>query len=360
MIASRTFRKIAAPCLVILSTGVLAVGCKKAVDQAPPPPVPVKVQGVPVAELETPQFLRITGSLRGLQQTDLAANVAGRVIKTEVERGAEVKKGALLAQVDTRAAALALAEAKVAVETSKTQREINDADCKRYETLKARGAVTDMEYDQVTAKCKTAPLNEEAAQARQNIAAKNVGDGSIRAPFDGIVSERFVDVGDYVQPASPVVSLATSKTLRLSFSVPEANWTAVKKDADVTFKVAAYGDEIFHGKVTYVPGAVRENTRDIVVEALVDNTDGKLLPGMFADVALAIGSKKLAAVPKSAVFEQNGKVNVFVIADGHLVQRVLQPQDEFGGNIPVVNGVTPGEQVVATYSSSLSNGQPVN
>ncbi|HSC86850.1 MAG TPA: efflux RND transporter periplasmic adaptor subunit [Polyangiaceae bacterium] len=360
MTAQRLLRSFLFTSLVALSGSALLAGCKKADDATPPPPTATKVDSSQVTELEAPQYLRVTGSLRGLQQTDLAANVAGRVTETKVERGDDVKKGQLLARVDTRAAALALAEAKVAVETSKTQREINETECKRYETLHQKGAITELEYDQVTAKCKTAPLNEEAAKARQSIAAKNVGDGNIAALFDGVVIERFVDVGDYVQSSSRVVSLAQIDTLRLEFSVPEANWTDVKKDADVSFRVAAYGDQIFHGKVRFVPGAVRETTRDLMVEALVENPGRKLLPGMFAEIELAIGSRKLPAVPKTAVFEQNGKLNVFVIAEGHLVQRVLQPQRDFQGFVPVVTGVVAGEKVVTTYSNALSNGQLVN
>jgi membrane fusion protein, multidrug efflux system len=83
--------------------------------------------------------------------------------------------------------------------------------------------MSDLEYDQATAKCKTAPLSLEAAKARQSMAAKNVGDGTIRAPFAGIISERFVDVGEYVQPSSKVVSISQVAELRLEFTVPEAD-----------------------------------------------------------------------------------------------------------------------------------------
>src|SRR5690606_38081991 len=193
---------------------------------------------------------------------------------------------------------------------------------------KAKGAVTDLEYDQVTAKCKTAPLDLAAAQARQTLAAKNVGDGVIRSPFAGVVTERYVEVGEYVQASSRVVSLAQVDDLRLEFSLPEANFTHVKVDADVKFRVVAYGDTVFHGKVTHISGAVRD-TRDVLVEAAVANPDRKLLPGMFADVELVVGQRTLPSVPKAAVFHMNGKSNVLVLKDGRLEQRVLQvAQDE--------------------------------
>jgi len=347
------------PCLVLF--GVLAVaGCKKAPPPAPKPAAPpVHVDALTVVAVDAPETLRLTGSLRGARETELAANVSGRILETFIERGASIQKGALLARVDVSAAALALAEAKLQVATSKTQEAINQADCARYEQLKARGAATELEYDQVTAKCKTAPLSVETAKARQSIAAKNVGDGAIRAPFSGVIAERYVEVGEYVQSSSKVVSIAQIDELRLEFSVPEANWPSVKTGADVAFRVTAYGDTLFHGKVAHIAGAVRE-TRDVLVEATVPNADRKLLPGMFASVDLNIGKRPLPALPKSAVFAQNGKQNAFVIKDGLLEQRTLQVSDEFEGQIPVLNGVAVGEKVVREYKPELNNGQSVN
>jgi membrane fusion protein (multidrug efflux system) len=337
----------------------LLTGCKRAGATAPEPvkEAPVAVATEAVTPVDTPRTLRLTGTLRGARETDLAANVAGRVLSIGVERGQTIAKNALIAQVDVRSAALALREAKVAVQNSKLQETINQADCARYEQLKAGGAVTDLEYDQVTAKCKTAPLNLEAAEARQSIAAKNVGDGAIRAPFAGVVTERFVEVGEYVQASSRVVSVAEVDELKLEFSLPEQNFPNVKVGAEVSFRVAAYASERFPAKVARVSGAVRE-TRDVLVEALVKNPERKLLPGMFSEVELAIGHEPLPSVPKSAVFEANGKQNVLVLKDGLLEQRVLQPAPAVGERLPVRRGVELGEKVVKTYAPGLRNGQP--
>lgn len=350
--------RVIVSCLLLVTSGVTSACQRPAAAVEEKREDPVQVEVTEVTEIDAPQTLRLTGTLRGAKQTELAANVAGRVQKTLVERGTEVKKGALLASVDVSAAALALAEARVQVESFKTRQEISQADCDRYEVLKAKGAVTDLEYDQVTAKCKTAPLDLEAARARQTLAAKNVGDGMIRAPFDGVVTERYVEVGEYVQPSSRVVSLAQVEELRLEFSLPEANFTDVKMGAEVAFRVVAYKDEVFHGKVVHISGAIRD-TRDVLVEAAVENPEHRLLPGMFADVELDIGTSKLPSVPESAVFEDNGKQNVFVVKDGRLEQRVLQTGPQVQGRVAVLRGVAQGERVVTAPSPNLHNGQAV-
>lgn len=359
--SSRSLAPFALGALLLVAAAPVVSGCKKA-NATPPttkqeePPVEVKTELV--TPLDTPRTLRLTGTLRGKKETDLAANVAGRVLAIGLERGQTIEKGALVAQVDVRAAALALAEARVAVENSKTQEAINQADCARYEQLKAGGAVTALEYDQVTAKCKTAPLNREAAEARQSIAAKNVGDGVIRSPFAGVVTERYVEVGEYVQASSRVVSIAQVDELKLEFSLPEQNFPDVKLGAGVGFRVGAYRGELFGGKVEHISGAVRE-TRDVLVEARVANPDKKLLPGMFADIELTIGSEPLPSVPKAAVFEANGKLNVLVVVDGLLEQRVVQAAPEIAGRVPVRRGVALGERVVGSYGAGLKNGQRV-
>ena len=345
----------------LLSSLVSAAGCKNtkgevATDASAPP---VHVESGPVTEIEAPMSLRLTGSLRGMREASLAANAVGRVIKTMAERGDEVKEGQILAQLDTSAAALSLAEARVQVDTSRTQDEINQTECQRYEQLKAKNAISPAEYDQATAKCKTAPLGLKAAEARQNIASKNVGDGTIRAPFSGVVSERFVEVGEYVQASSKVVAIAQNAELRLEFTVPEANIGNVKTGEDTAFMVAAFPDKTFHGKVRFISGAVRSTTRDLVVESLVDNSEKLLRPGMFADVLLGTGTRKLPSVPASAVFERLDKKRVFVVSNGRLEERILQVGPTVGDRIAVESGVATGDAVVTANVSKLQNGARV-
>ncbi|HEY6078490.1 MAG TPA: efflux RND transporter periplasmic adaptor subunit [Polyangiaceae bacterium] len=336
----------------------LSAGCKSASATAPEliKQVPVEVATEAASPVDTPRTLRLTGTLRGARETDLAANVAGRVLSIGFQRGQPIAKNAVIAQIDVRSAALALAEARVAVQNSKLQGTINDSECARYEQLRASGVVAELEFDKINAKCKANPLNIQAAEARQSIAAKNVGDGVIRAPFSGVVTERFVEVGEYVQASSRVISIAEVEDLKLELSLPEQNFPDVKQGAEVSFRVGAYTGQLFAGKVQHISGAVRES-RDVLVEALVQNPDKKLLPGMFADVELAIGQEALPSVPKSATFAANGKTNVFVLKDGRLEQRVLQPAPAVGDRIPVRRGVELGEQVVTAYAPELKNGQ---
>lgn len=340
----------------------LASACQKRSVDAPDasaekPPVEVKTE--PVTALEVPRTLRLTGTLRGDRETDLAANASGRVLSTSVERGQQIKPGQVLAKLDTRAAALSVAEARAQVESSRTQEEQARTECERYEKLKAKGAVTDLEYQQKITQCRTLPLTVQAAKVRAAMAAQNVGDGIIRAPFAGTVTERFVEVGQYVRQDSRVVTIVSLDPLRLELAVPESEVSKVKEGSDVSFAVAAFPDKRFHGKVRFVSGALRSSTRDLVVEALVENKDRLLLPGMFADAELTVGSLNLPSVPRKALLERDDQSRVYVVVGGRLEERVLALGASLGDRVAVARGVTAGEQVVVSDLAGLANGQKV-
>ncbi len=347
--------------LVLLGLALSAAGCNrpaaaKGGDAMAPP---VHVETTDVTLVEAPTVLRLTGSLKGRKEADLGANAAGRVVRTFVERGDDVKEGMVVAQLDTSSAALSLAEARVQVKSSLTQEQINRTECDRAEQLFAKNAISPAEHDQITAKCRTAPIGREAAEARQNIASKNVGDGTIRAPFSGTISERYIEVGEYVQASSKVVSIVQTDDLRLELTVPEAHVAGVRTGAAVTFTVAAYPDRAFQGTVRFVSAVVRPTTRDLVAEAVVPNEEKLLRPGMFADISLANGSEKLPSVPLASVFERQSKRRVYVVEGGRLWERVLQVGPEVNGRLTARSGIKAGDKVVTSSLDGLTNGARV-
>ena len=230
-------------------------------------------------------------------------------------------------------------------------------ECTRAENLKASGSISQAEYDRLIAACRTSTLGVEASAARAQLAAQNVGDGSVRAPFAGVVTERYVDVGEFVRADSRVVTIVSIDTLRLELAVPEAQASKVKEDAEVRFKVATFPDRRFTGKIRFVSGAIRAATRDLVAEALVDNADHALMPGMFADIDLTTGSRKLPGLPKESVIEKEGRARAFFVVDGRLEERVLSTLPDVGALVPVTKGTKAGDAVVIGDLKSLANGR---
>ncbi len=339
----------------------LASGCARTAasdTSAPAAPPPADVRTAAVAEVEAPLVIRLSGTLRGEREADLAANATGRVAATFFERGMRVKAGRVLVQLDVRTASMSAAEARAQAESARAQAAQLKSECERYERMRATGTVTDMAYDRAASSCHTSALSAEASVARAEMAAQTLRDGTIRAPFDGVVIERAVEVGEFVKPDSRVATLVSTDTLRLVFPIPEREAAAIHEGGDVTFRVAA-SDRPYHGTIKFVSGSIREDTRDLPVEAIVDNAGGSLRPGMFADIELTVGSRKLAGVPKEAIMERDRSKRAFFVVDGRLEERILSTLPEVAGAVPVVKGAKTGEQVALGDLTLLRNGQRV-
>jgi membrane fusion protein, multidrug efflux system len=336
------------------------MACKPKSEQAAVAPVPrAHVETTTVTERVMPRSLALTGTLRGQRQTDLAANASGRVIETFVEKGADVKKGDLLARLDVRAVSLSAAEAQANVALSRAAQTTAKRECERYARLLDQKAISQADYDKAADQCQTTPLNVAAAEARARAAAQVVGDGSIRAPFGGFVTERYVEAGEYVHQDTKIVSLVAVTTLRLELNVPEANIASAKVGGTVEFTVPAYPNRRFTGTVRFVSAAVREATRDLSIEAEVDNADHALLPGMFAAIELVTGEDKLPVVAEQALLAKEGTTRVFAVVDKRIEERVVQRGVARDGVVAILRGVHTGDVVVLNPTDTLLNGQPV-
>jgi membrane fusion protein (multidrug efflux system) len=349
------FGAVALFCLVSLAA------CRdNAAASTPTVAPPVHVETEVVRERPMPRMLALTGNLRGQHETDLAANAAGRVLETFVERGSQVKKGDILARLDIRAASLGAAEAKASAELAKAQADSARRDCDRYSKMLEAGAISRAEFDRISDQCRTTPLSVAATEARAKAAALVVGDGVVRAPFGGVVTERYVEVGQYVRQDTKVVALVDIDPLRLEFTVPEASLAAVKQGNAVHFTVSAYPNRSFDGTVKYIGAAIRETTRDLVAEAVVANPENLLRPGMFASVALETPPEKTPVISKTALVAKEGRTHVLVVADGRIDERVVQTGATDETSVAILRGLKPGEKVVVKPSETLRNGQAVN
>jgi RND family efflux transporter MFP subunit len=339
-----------------------SVGCShKAVEEAPPPPAPkVHVETAKVGEQSVPKILRLTGSLSSNERTDLAANASGRVTRTFVERGDHVQQGALLAQLDARAAVLSQNEAAANAASAAEQLKNLQIDCQRYTNLLAKGAITQQEYDNKATSCRTQAASEAAAQARVAQAGQTLNDSAIRAPFAGLIAERFVHVGDYVHADTRVVTLLVDDPLRLELTVPEANVASIHPGLVVSFQTVAVPGRVFQATVRFMGGEIREATRDLVVEAITDNHDRSLLPGMFVNVDVPVGEVTLPVVPSGALLHHDENTTLFVSANGHLEERIVQLGAQVGDMVAVSDGVKRGEDVVVKPPANAADGMDVD
>lgn len=320
---------------------------------------PIQAQVAPIVEQPMPELMTVTGSLRASQETEVAADASGKVTATFVERGQAVKKGDILAVLDARGASITASAAAAQTGLARAQLEQAQKECERVKALFQSGAISQAELDRTTSQCQTTQFSAAAAQAQQQNAQKIVGDSVIRAPFAGIIGERYVNVGQYVQPSTRIASLYTPDPLRLELTVAEVNVARVRNDTELRFTVSAFPDDKFSGTVKFISPNVRATTRDLVIEAECPNPDGKLRPGMFGVAELRGRERKLPVVPVGAVKKDETTSRVYAVVDKIVQERIVQLGAEKDGVVAILSGAKPGEQVVVNPGPDVRDGARV-
>jgi membrane fusion protein, multidrug efflux system len=330
---------------------MMLAGCATGVSKAAPSAVevekPTKLDTTTVAERPMPRFLTLTGTMTANRSSQVAADGVGRVRETFVERGVVVKVGALLIQLDSRSARLSESEAHAQVEALRSQHSAAQRECERAERLLRDRVIGQAEYDRLRAQCSSSEWSSQAASVRAELATKNLADAAVRAPFAGMVVERFVSVGEYVRPGTTIAALVELDPLRLQLTVPESEISRVRIGQTVSFDVTAFAGERFEGKLDRLSPSLRQGTRDMVVEAIVGNPDHKLLPGMFAVARIETEREPRPVVPAAAVRGEGTRSRVFVIAQGRLEERLVQLGEREGDLFSVEKGLRKGDRIAS-------------
>jgi membrane fusion protein (multidrug efflux system) len=342
---------------------LLAVGCNRSqatdevVEEVVEPVVDVQTAAVELHPV--PHELVLTGNVVANRHSELAANASGRVLLTYVERGQSVKQGDAIAKLDARAAKFSAKAAKAQSKVAREQLELAALECDRADKLLASGVISQTEYDRTMSQCATGRSSVSAAESNALLASVAAGDSTIRAPFAGIVGERFVEIGEYVQPPTKVISLYAIDPIRVSIAVPEAEASRIDVGQKVAFSVSALGDRSFEAEVRYVSPALREGTRDLLIEAIAPNPEHILHPGMFATVRVVVGEQELPTVPLSAVRRDEGRALVWAIREGRAIETLVRIGPTKDGRIAILSGLRTDDRVVVDAPEALVDGSRV-
>ncbi len=349
---------------ICVAAVVFLAGCKKPMPpsalsnkEAVSAPA-VKVQTQAVGHELMPRFLTLTGSVSADRQSEVAANVSGRITATYVERGKPVKLGDILAVVDSKAAGFSAEAANAQSQAAQTQVELATQECARADTLFSQGAISKSEHDRLKSQCSSQLFVANAARANANLAGKLAGDTVIRAPIEGIVGERYVNVGEYVSPATKVASVFSISPARVSISVPEQAVGLIKVGQSLDVRVSAW-DRTFPATVRHISPALRANTRDLIIEAMAPNADGALRPGMFATVLLLIGEEEHPTVPFDAIKSDGTVRRMFLARDGHAFELVVRTGVQKDGRIAVLEPLTDKDEVILNPPPGLRDGSSI-
>jgi multidrug efflux pump subunit AcrA (membrane-fusion protein) len=385
----------------LLAAGACITGCSAADGKAKAPEAaavaPVSVAPVAVAEQPIARFIRATGTLVAEEQADVAAETAGRVVATPIERGSSVGLGSELirvsptetdAQVHEAEANAAQIEARLGltpeatfnvgavpeVQNAKASYDLAQSEFTRIQSLLDQKVVSQAEFDQRRTQLEAMRQQFEAAKngaaqqyqslqaarARVVLAKKALADTVVRAPFPGLVAERLVSVGDYVTRGMKVAVVVRVNPLRAEITVPEQSIAAIAAGQPITFEVDAYPGREFTGTIRYVSPALKTEQRALTVEATVPNPKAELKPGLFATAQIQQPKPTPALlVPASAIVTAAGASRVYVVNGDRAEARVVSLGQTVGPNVEITNGLKSGEQVATTNLTRLVDGTPV-
>lgn len=347
----------------LLALALLLPSCGKKPEAAPPPakkPVAaVTGRTVTITEREVPRFLRVTGQLIGQNDAVIAADAVGKVIETPVERGTEVKAGDVLVKLDERQARLELAEAVASLELAKARLLLAKNEQERNAPLAEKRAIAQADFQKLVTDTVAQEAEVASASARRDMKQKTLADSVIRAAFSGVVAERMVEPGEYVRADSPVARVVDLATLRLVLNVPETEVGALVVGQTVEFTTAAFPGRTFVGTLKFLGAAVREASRDLMVEVVVENKDGSLRPGFFCDARIRLREEKAAVVPVAALRVEGSRRKLFVIEKNKtLSERLVEVGDTREDFIEIRRGAVAGDAVLLQPGTDATDGAP--
>lgn len=307
-------------------------------------PLAVEVAKVRVQPMSA--TLELVGTLEAEESVVLRSEIPGVVRQILFEEGERVSAGALLVKLDE-------AEQRAQLREAEAQRSFARLDFERKRELAAEGAISTAELDRARASLRQLEAEIDALRAR-------LAKTDIRAPFDGILGARQVSPGDRVEPDDPLVDLHAIGRLKVVFTVPEpvAGWA--RPGQKITVRVSAFPDRTFPGKVYFVAPALNPESRRLLVKGYVPNSEGRLKPGMFAEVSLKVRESATAlAVPEAAVLTEAGTSFVYRVKDGKAERVRVTLGAQANGFVEVKGKLEEGDLVVYAGVQKLAPGVAV-
>ncbi len=304
---------------------------------------------------------RISGSLEPREEAVVRAEVAGTVLSVGPELGQAVRRGEVLATIESDALEDAVASARAAVEAARQELVVAERDMERTEHLVDVGALPERDLDTAESAVVVAQSKVEEARSRVTSAQEELGDSTVRASIAGVIAERAVNAGDVVQEGTALFTVIDPSTMRLEGSVPAEELPAVSVGAPVRFEVRGYPDQHFFGTIAWIAPAADPDTRQVPLLVEIPNQDRQLVARLFAEGRVATRSREALVVPAQAVDLSGQRPTVTLVRDGR-VERVpvtLGMRDPSTEQIEVRAGVEPGEVLLVRGAANLPPGTPV-
>ena len=362
-----TAAAVNASLLVLLAAG--AAGCGKPADgKTSPdgvrPPVAVETAKVSPSELE--EAVEVVGTLAARSEAEVKTEYTGVVAEVFVTEWVRVKAGTPLARLDTREADAAVRAARASALQADAGAKRAARELERTVKLKEAGLATQQQLDEAHSAEEAARAAADSVKAQLALAETRLEKAVVRAPIDGVVALRNVNVGDYVENMGnppPMFRIVDNRLLELTASVPSARTSALRVGQPFAFTSDALAGRTFSGKVSFINPAADEASRTVKVKAEVPNGDGALRAGLFVKGRIVTGRRPgVLVVPRAALVSWDTvarTAGVFVVEGGAARRVSVETGAAPGDLVEVVKGLSAGQEVVTRGGFNLREGDRV-
>jgi len=324
---------------------------------------PVEVKAIHPHRGEVYRFINLPGEVRPLYEVTLFAKVNGYLDKRTVDKGDSVKAGDLIADID-------VPELRANLVKYKAELELAQAEYKELSQNAGTNATYVPASDTDSAKNRMAIANGKLAVAKSNLQYTEtmLKYTRLTAPFDGIITHRYVDPGAYIPlpdatstpETAAIVNLTNFKTLRLQVAVPETEATHIKIGEPIRWTADDFPGEHFDGKVTRAYWALDKATKTMLTETQIPNPVMKLQPGMLVTARIAIEKKNDALLlPVAALVKEKTKSFVFIFDGGKIKKAPVEVGFNDGANVEIVAGLQPTDLAIMPGQQVLRDGESV-
>ena len=313
-------------------------------------PPPATVSAAKVVETAWNPTLKAVGTLTAVYGVNVSSQTTGMINKILFNSGQLVKKGQVLIQLDDAVDQRDLQNFEAQLQVAKLKYD-------RYLKLKGTQALSQEAIDEAQSAYMQAKAQVAKAQALIN-------QKTIRAPFDGKIGIRQVNLGQYIQPGANVASLQSLDPLLVQFSLPEQDLNVVKVGQPIQVKVDSSPGKVYPGVVSAINSEVDQQTRSILIQARVPNPRYALYPGSFANLSVVLPQQQhVLIVPQTAVNYSLYGDSVYVIeaskTNPHVKQQLVKTGDKINNNIVILEGLRAGDLIVTSGQMKLHNGARV-
>lgn len=373
---------------LVVTAGLIGLAISCGHQQPPaaaPGAPPLRVRTLVVETSEWPGIYEAVGTVRARTAAALSSKVMGYVQEVKVQAGDAVRAGQLLILLDSRdldaarrqaEAALneaksAIAEADNAVAAAKAQLELAQVTFRRMKDLHEKRSVSEQEFDEAAAKVRMAEANHQMALSRRRQLEEKIGQATealrsaeimrgyaeIRAPFDGVITEKMIDPGALAAPGAPLLTIERAGAFRLEARLEESMLAHVRAGQEVEVELEALARTI-QARVSEVVPAVDPASRAFLVKIDLPNLPG-LRSGLFARARFRTAPRRVLAIPAEAIVRRGQVQSVFVVEDGRARTRLVTTGQQRDSQVEVLTGLAPSEVLVFPVPAGLADGRQV-